>query len=100
MLERWCHYFPSETFFEQTAVTYAASLQGRESARNIRAEQDISLAWHIAAFGMAAYAGKLKPLKKYLKPTEAPVLQSGEQMLEALESLKASGTPMDIKQIN
>lgn len=61
-------------------------------------DRDVALAWHTAAFGGAAQAGKLKPLGKYLV-LQKPV-QSADDMLKTLEVLQEMGAPMTIRQIN
>jgi hypothetical protein len=97
----WCAYFAPETFHDQTAATFSASLRGRDKARRLQADQDLASAWHIAAFSVAAQNGKLKPLKEYLDPAAATKKpQTLDDMLNTLLALQASGAPMDIKQIN
>lgn len=61
-------------------------------------DKNVSLAWHTAAFGGAAQAGKLKPLEKYL--TRQKPVQSPDDMLKTLEVLQEMGAPMTIRQVN
>lgn len=97
----WCQAgFGPETFLEQTAATFAASLRGRAKAREQMIEREVSLAWHTAAFSAAAQAGKLKSLKEYRGKAEDRKVQSPQQMLGALRMLQDMGAPMTIKQVN
>jgi hypothetical protein len=63
-------------------------------------DNDIFLAWHVAAFSGAAQAGKLKSLSKYLTPVSRPKPQTASEMLDILREFKAMGAPMTIEQIN
>lgn len=95
----WCQSFTPETFFDQTAATFAASLRGRAKARDLKAEQNVVLAWQTAAFSGAAQAGKLKPLANYL-PSARPKPQTADEMLSVLRQFKARGAPMNIRKVN
>jgi hypothetical protein len=95
----WCQYFAPETFLEQTAATFAASLRGRFKAWELQAEQDTVHAWKTAAFSAAAQNGKLKKLDHYL--AKRPVRQqTAEEMLATLQGFKDRGVPMNIRRVN
>jgi hypothetical protein len=94
----WSAEFAPDTFHEQTAATFAASLRGRAKAREYANERDLSLAWHTAAFVGAAWAGKLKKLSAY--QGRKPSKQSPKEMVAALMALRDNGAPMNIRQIN
>lgn len=95
----WCSYgFSPDTFLDQTAATFAASLRGKAKVREQEAERDLSLAWHTGAFVGAAYAGKLKRLSEY--QGKKPPKQSPRDMLAVLKGLRENGAPMNIRQIN
>lgn len=93
----WCQHFGPDTFLEQTAVTFAASLRGRHQAFKLKAEQDISLAWHTAAFSGAAQAGKLKKLEHYL-PKAPAMPQTADDVAAIFRLLKAKGKSVVIQE--
>lgn len=74
-------------------------MKGAALAANRKFESEVCLAWHVGAFTGAAFAGKLKSLTDYQAKAEV-VSQTPEQMLAMLESMKSSGTPMDIRKVN
>lgn len=95
----WCSFgFNPDTFLDQTAATFAASLRGKAKAREQDAERDLSLAWHTGAFVGAAYVGKLKRLSEY--QGKKPLKQKPSDMIAVLKMLKDNGAPMTIRQIN
>lgn len=73
-------------------------MEGANLAAQRAHDSSIGLAWHTAAFGGAAQAGKLKKLATYLDK-QKPV-QSPDEMLSVLEQLRDMGAPMTISQIN
>lgn len=75
-------------------------MEGIALAAKRKHDNDIFLAWHVAAFSGAAQAGKLKPLSKYLEPISRSKPQSGAEMLEILRTFKEMGAPMTITQVN
>lgn len=76
-------------------------MEGAALAANRKHESEIVMAWHIAAFGAAAQAGKLKKLDQYLTLTKPkPKQQTPAEMLEVLREFKERGVPMDFKQVN
>jgi hypothetical protein len=97
----WCSFgFSPDTFLDQTAATFAASLRGRAKVREHEAERDLSLAWHTGAFVGAAYAGKLKRLSEYQGKKQSSSQQKPGDMLAVLKMLRDKGAPMNIRQIN
>jgi hypothetical protein len=95
----WCQFFTPDTFLDQTAAIFAASLRGRVKDRELQAEQDTVLAWKIGAFSAAAQNGKLKKLDHYL--AKKPVRQqTAEEMLAVLQEFKDRGVPMNIRRVN
>lgn len=92
----WCHYFSPDTFWDQTAATFAASLRGRIKALQHQAEQDTVLAWKTANFVGAAWAGKLKDLDHYIakRPIRA---QTADEVAAIFKTLKAKGRSVTIR---
>lgn len=63
-----------------------------------RFDGQIAAAWHVAAFTAAAKAGKLKPLKHYLRKQPA-VARTGDEMLDAFRELQSRGAAMTIRKV-
>lgn len=87
-----------DKFWRETPRSFVAIMDGVTRAASRKYDHAIFVAWHVAAFGNAAQAGKLKPLSKYLGIK--PKAQTPEEMLAALQVLKEAGAPMDIREIN
>lgn len=62
-------------------------------------DREIAVAWHQAAMGAAASAGKLKALKHYL-PKQPKRAQTPAEMLEVFRAIQARGVPMNIQQVH
>lgn len=75
-------------------------MKGRAELSARQFDSEVSLAWHTAAFNAATKTkrglGKLKNYQRR-KPER---IQSPDQMLEALETLRDMGAPMEIRQVN
>jgi hypothetical protein len=96
MLEIWCEEFAPDTFFEQSAQTFGASLRGRVERHRRDAERDLALAYHTGAFSRAS---KPKPLRHYLAQLRSSQ-DPGAGLLGGFRALKARGLPVSIKRVN
>lgn len=85
---------------EETPRSFVNTMDGIALAAKRKHDNEIFLAWHIAAFGGMAQAGKLKQLGKYLTPTSKPKPQTPGEMLEILRDFQRLGAPMKIERIN
>lgn len=74
-------------------------MDGAALAAKRKHENDLSLAWHTAAFGGAAQAGKLKKLDHYL-PKRSRRQQAPTEMLAIMREFAARGAKMTFKQVN
>lgn len=74
-------------------------MEGAALAAKRQHEGELVLAWHTAAFGAAAQAGKLKRLTHYL-PKKPQREQTPEEMLAVLREFKARGANMNIRRVN
>lgn len=89
--------FPPETFWEQTPRAFQLVMKGVRKRLSSDFEERTRQAWETAAFGGAAQAGKLKPLKHYLrKQVEA---QHPREMLAALMAHQSAGAKMTIRKV-
>ena len=75
-------------------------MEGRARAALKRDELLISGAWHSGAFGGAAQAGKLKPLKHYISSFKPRETQKPSEMLAVLRELNASGAGMTFRRVS
>ncbi len=66
-------------------------MEGAARAAKRRHDEALSLAWHTAAFGNAAQAGKLKKLKHYLGAGQRRKAQTPEEMLAMLKGFERHG---------
>lgn len=97
LLENWCEEFGPDTFLQQTAQTFTASLNGRISAHRCAAERDLILAYQTGAFSRAA---KVQPLQHYLDQLRAPDQNLVHaKLIAAFQSLKARGLPVTITRV-
>lgn len=94
MLETWSGEFDPDTFFEQTAQTFSASLRGRNRSR---AEHGLILAYHTGAFSRAT---NVKPLKHYLSQLggSEPSI-SNAALITKFKSMQASGLPIKLTRV-
>jgi hypothetical protein len=93
-LEVWCGAFGPETFFEQTAQTFSASLRGRNIGLS---ERDLILAYHTGAFSSSA---KVKPLSYYLNQLRGPEPKiSNAGLIAKFKAMQASGLPIKITRV-
>lgn len=81
--------FGPDAFWHQTPHTFALAMTGVRKRLESEADARITQAWESAAFNAAAQAGKLKPLRHYLR--KAGPKQSAKDMLAAFRTLAASG---------
>lgn len=74
-------------------------MEGAARAAERQFDRDVSLAWHTAALGGAAQAGKLKRLDRYLSK-KSDRAQTPDEMIGTLLVLKDMGAPMSIREVN
>lgn len=82
----WCKAgFQPDSFWEQTPATFSACMEGVRGRLEAEAEGETRVAWQTANFAAAAQAGKLKPIRHYIK---APVRRmSNAEMLANMRIL-------------
>lgn len=88
--------FPPDSFWIQTPRGFQLAMKGVRQRLKTEAEARTEQAWHTGAFGAAAQAGKLKPLRKYLRKSGQ---QTPAEMLAVLRSFQAKGAKMTIERI-
>ena len=87
-LAMWCKAgFQPDSFWQQSPQTFQACMEGVRQRLEFEVENDLSAAWHTAAFNGAAQAGKLKPFRSYLK--KPPRVMSAREMLGNMKLLAA-----------
>jgi hypothetical protein len=74
-------------------------MEGAALAAKRRLESETATAWQTAAFGAAAFAGKLKKLNHYL-PQKPVKPQTPQEMIAILQELRDRGAPMNIRRVN
>lgn len=89
--------FDPDAFWQQTPRHFQIAMQAVGKRREGEAEASVATAWQTGAFSGMAQAGKLKPLKTYLR--KEVKAQTPREMLAALKSLKAAGAPMTIRKL-
>lgn len=89
--------FDPDSFWHQTPDTFSLAMQGVRKRLEREAELYISTAWHIGVFAAAAQAGKIKPLRHYLR--KPGVAQKPNEMIAALREFQARGAKMKITRI-
>jgi hypothetical protein len=77
--------FQPDAFWPQSPRTFQLSMRGVRKRLFSQAENDLSLAWHVGAFSGAAGAGKLKPLRHYIK--KPPRKMNPKEMLANMQML-------------
>ena len=86
--------FEPDAFWHQTPATFSLAMQGVRKRLERQADDQIALAWQTGVFAATAQAGKLKPLRHYLrKPAQK---QSSSEMLSILREFQARGAGMKI----
>ncbi len=78
--------FDPDAFWHQTPGTFALAMKGVRKRLERENDDRLALAWQTAAFGGAAQAGKLKPLKHYMRKSGP---QSPKEMVEMLKTMGA-----------
>lgn len=97
LLEVWCEEYSPETFFEQTARTFIAAMNGRRKAQKRNAERDLILAYNTGAFSRAT---KVKPLNYYMNQLRGAGKRSASaDALSFFGKMKAAGFPVSIKRV-
>jgi len=75
-------------------------MEGRARAAKRRQDENISLAWHTAAFNAATKRKKgLDKLSTYLKPKAVARNQTAADMLEIMREFQSRGSPMKITRV-
>ena len=86
--------FDPDAFWHQTPDTFSLAMTGVRKRLEREVENQIALAWQTGAFAATAQAGKLKPLRHYLrKPGQK---QSPDEMMAVLREFQARGASMKI----
>lgn len=86
-----------DDFWHQTPRHFQLVMQGVRKRLETESQERTRHAWETAAFVSAASAGKLKPLRKYLRQPDQR--QQPREMLAALLAHQGSGVPMTIRKI-
>lgn len=90
-----------DNFWHQTPDTFSLAMKGvrKRLEREMDRESDarIALAWHTGAFAAAAQAGKLKPLRSYIR--KPMPIQKPSEMLANLREFQSRGAGMRITKI-
>lgn len=90
--------FAPETFYEQTPRHFQLAMEAVRKRLERDMEAQLTMAWNNAAFTGAAQAGKLKPLRNYLR--KAPAAQKPAEMLAAMLAHQSNGVKMTVRKIN
>jgi hypothetical protein len=77
--------FAPDAFYIQTPRHFQLAMQGVRARLESEADARLSLAWSTGAFSGAASAGKLKPLRHYIK--KPPRKMSAKEMLANMNML-------------
>lgn len=86
--------FDPDQFWHQTPDTFTLAMKAVRKRMERDADDRVAMAWQTGVFAATAQAGKLKPLKHYLrKPSEK---QSPSDMLAVMRSFQARGSSMKI----
>lgn len=86
--------FTPDTFWHQTPASFALSMKAVRKRLEREDDDRLVMAWQTAALCGAAQAGKLKPLKHYLRKPGPKQKQS--DMLAILKEFQARGAGMKI----
>ena len=90
--------FSPDSFWQQTPRSFQLAMAGVRKRVEREGEGRIIGAWLTAAYSGAAQAGKLKPLKHYLKKPARR--QTPQEMLAVFRSFHAAGAAMTIRQVS
>lgn len=89
--------FAPDAFWHQTPLHLQLAMQGVRKRLVAENEAETRVAWTTAAFSGAAQAGKLKPLRNYLRKARR---QTPQEMLAVLKSFQAGGAKMKIERFD
>jgi hypothetical protein len=89
--------FDPDAFWHQTPHTFGLAMNGVRKRLEREAEERVALAWQTGVFAATAQAGKLKPLKHYLRKQGQK--QSAQEMLAIMRMFQASGAKMRITEL-
>lgn len=89
--------FSPDDFWQQTPRHFQLAMQGVRKRLENESRERTRQAWETGAFSGAAQAGKLKPLKHYIKSPTKP--QAPRDMLAALLAHQTNGAKMTIRKI-
>lgn len=89
--------FDPDNFWHQTPDTFGLAMKGVRRRMERESDAQVALAWQTGAFAAAAQAGKLKPLRHYIRKP-GPV-QKPSEMLSILREFQARGAGMKITKI-
>jgi hypothetical protein len=89
--------FDPDNFWHQTPDTFGLTMKGVRKRMERESDAQITLAWQTGAFAASAQAGKLKPLRSYIRKP-GPV-QKPSEMLAHLREFQARGAGMKITKI-
>lgn len=89
--------FDPDSFWHQTPRGYSLAMKGVRKRRETEREEQVALAWQVAAFTASAHSKSgLKPLEHYLQRLRP---QTGQEMLAVLKALGA-GSDMKIERLD
>jgi hypothetical protein len=89
--------FSPDHFWQQTPRHFQLAMQGVRKRLENESLERTKHAWETGAFVAAASAGKLKPLRHYLR---TPLQKQGpREMLAAMKAHQAAGAKMTIRKI-
>lgn len=86
--------FDPDAFWHQTPDTFGLVMNGVRKRLEREADNRVALAWQTGVFAATAQAGKLKPLKHYLRKSGQK--QSADEMIAIMRDFKARGANMKI----
>jgi hypothetical protein len=89
--------FDPDAFWHQTPDTFTLAMKGVRKRLEREADDRVALAWQTGVFAATAQAGKLKPLKHYLRRPGQK--QSASEMLAIMRTFQAGGAAMRITEI-
>lgn len=89
--------FAPDAFWHQTPALFQLAMRGVRKRLASEAKERTRQAWETGAFSASGAAGKLKPLKHYLR--EKPQAQHPREFLAAMLAYQAGGAKMTIRKI-
>jgi 3-hydroxy-3-methylglutaryl CoA synthase len=89
--------FDPDAFWHQTPDTFTLAMKAVRQRLERESDDRVVLAWQTGVFAAQAQAGKLKPLRHYLR--KQGQRQSADEMLAIMRTFQACGAAMRISEL-